>query len=103
MDEAVAKARAKLEEAKAQVNKAAQVIETQAQSVLQGAEDEFKRELDALKVKAKEAHVNIDVCLGADEQKLVNLPTEGTNDMVNCVAGKINQAFDHAEKALDKV
>lgn len=103
VDTAVAKARQELMAAETVVNNTAAQVENEAQSALKGLQASFTKELDALKAKAKNAGVNIDSCLGKDEQTLTNLPTATAKDMVQCVQGYIIKMINYVNAALTKV
>lgn len=85
------------------INKTAAAVEAEAATALKGLQNSFKSELDALKEKAKKANVNIDSCLGKDEETLTNLPTATSNDIVQCVQGLLIQVINYVNDALTKV
>ncbi|KAG5892091.1 hypothetical protein JTB14_011991 [Gonioctena quinquepunctata] len=103
VDKAMAQAQEALDQAKAAVDKTAQETEDSASAAMQSTIEKFKKEIDELKEKAKNAGVNIDDCLGADEQKLLNLPNELSGDMVHCVSDKVDQGIGYAQDALNKI
>ncbi|KAJ8937476.1 hypothetical protein NQ314_011865, partial [Rhamnusium bicolor] len=103
VDRAVADAQKALDDAKNKVNEVADKVQAEAKEKMQGFENDFKAELDKLKEKAKKAGVNIDDCLKGNEDRLVNLPNQLSNDMVHCVSDKINQGISYAQDALNHV
>lgn len=103
VDAAVAKAREELMVAEAGINKTADAVKAEAASALNGIQITFKSELDQLKEKAKKANVNIDSCLGKDEDDLVKLPTTTSNDIVQCVQGLLIQVINYVNDALTRV
>lgn len=96
-------ANATLIAAEVKVNETAAAVEGQAEAAMKSTEDKFREELDALKKKAADAGVNIDECLGANEDKLVNMPNELSNDMVHCVSDRIIEGISYAQDALNNI
>ncbi|KAG5868216.1 hypothetical protein JTB14_031173 [Gonioctena quinquepunctata] len=103
VDEALVKAQKVLDDAKAKINELAQKGENTARDAMRDTEQKLKEQLDVLKEKAKKAGVNIDSCLGEDENKLINLPNDFSDDMVHCVSDTINQGIGYAQDALNKI
>lgn len=103
VDSAVAQARKGLTAAEGVVNNTAAQVENQAQSALKGLQTSFTQQLDELKAEAKKAGVNIDSCLGKDEQTLANLPTATAKDMVQCVQGYVLKMINYVNDALNRV
>ncbi|KAG5865526.1 hypothetical protein JTB14_035897 [Gonioctena quinquepunctata] len=103
VDKALVKAQKALDDAKAKINELAQKGENTARDAMRDTQQKLKEQLDALKEKAKKAGVNIDSCLGEDENKLINLPNDFSDDMVHCVSDTINQGIGYAQDALNKV
>ncbi|XP_018579228.1 golgin subfamily A member 5-like [Anoplophora glabripennis] len=101
VDRAMAKAHKALDDAKKKVNEAADKVQAEAKRQMQSTLDKLKEELETLKEKAKKAGVNIDDCLKGNEDRLVNLPNQLSNDMVHCVSDQINKAISFAQDALD--
>lgn len=103
VDRAMAKAHKALDDAKKKVDEAASKVQGEAKRQMQSTEDKLKEELDKLKEKARKAGVNIDDCLKGNEDRLVTLPDQLSNDMVHCVSDKINKGISFAQDALDNV
>ncbi|KAJ8918068.1 hypothetical protein NQ315_011525 [Exocentrus adspersus] len=92
-----------LNAAEAKVNEAAASVESKAEAAMKSTEDKFKEELDELKKKASDAGVNIDECLGKNEEDLVNMPNQLSNDMVHCVSDRIIEGISYAQDVLNKI
>ncbi|CAH1119278.1 unnamed protein product [Phaedon cochleariae] len=103
VDKAVVKAQSALDEATTKVNQTAQKVEDAAVQQMQSTEQKLTEELDKLKQKAKDAGVNIDECLGADEQRLISLPNVYSDDLVHCVEDQITSAIKYAQDGLNQI
>ncbi|CAH1975210.1 unnamed protein product [Acanthoscelides obtectus] len=70
---------------------------------MNSTEESFRKQLDALKEKAKAKGVNIDECLGENEKKLIDLPNVASNDMIHGATDRVNEAIGYIQTGLNQV
>lgn len=103
VESAINKARQVFSNLEDLVEKAASKIKEEEKAALGKLEEVFLKQLEELKKKAKDHGVNIDDCLGEDEQQLVHLLSNTMDDLTKCVEGIVSEAIGYIKKATEEV